>query len=142
MNYTIYIANGQILRTVSTSDIQSQIGSGELFIEGSYIDTKYMIINEVPQLIPQNTGKDYYVFDFDSKTWVDPLTPDQRYIVEANNCNLQRNKLLYESDWTQIPNGPLSVQKQQEWADYRQQLRDITSQPGYPFNVVWPTKPE
>jgi hypothetical protein len=63
--------------------------------------------------------------------------PAQESVVKA-----QRNQLLQQSDWTQIPNGPLTVEQQQAWSDYRQQLRDITSQPGYPFNVVWPTPPQ
>lgn len=55
---------------------------------------------------------------------------------------IQRQELLQQSDWTQIPNNPLTVEKQEAWADYRQQLRDITLQPGYPNNVIWPTPPQ
>ena len=29
-----------------------------------------------------------------------------------------------------------------EWASYRQALRDITAQEGFPYSVIWPTKPE
>jgi hypothetical protein len=53
----------------------------------------------------------------------------------------QRNKLLLESDWTQLSDSPLSPEKKTEWSVYRQELRDITSQPD-PNNIVWPTKPE
>jgi hypothetical protein len=54
----------------------------------------------------------------------------------------QRNQLLYASDWTQIPNNPLTAEQQQAWAVYRQELRDITIQAGYPFNIIWPVQPE
>jgi hypothetical protein len=54
----------------------------------------------------------------------------------------QRNELLAASDWTQIPNNPLTAEQQQAWAVYRQELRDITIQAGYPFNIIWPTQPE
>lgn len=53
----------------------------------------------------------------------------------------QRNALLNECDWTQLPDSPLTNQKQTEWQVYRQSLRDITSQPN-PFSIVWPTSPE
>ena len=53
----------------------------------------------------------------------------------------QRNTLLSASDWTQIPNNALTVEQQTAWATYRQELRDIPLQSGYPFNVVWPVAP-
>ena len=39
---------------------------------------------------------------------------------------LVRNRLLSESDWTVMPDSPLSDSKQIEWKTYRQALRDIT----------------
>lgn len=69
-------------------------------------------------------------------TWVENI---QLKEVEVKGY---RNVLLNGSDWTQIPNGPLTEQQQQEWAVYRQELRDIASQSGYPFNVIWPTPPQ
>jgi hypothetical protein len=53
----------------------------------------------------------------------------------------RRNELLNECDWTQLPDSPLTNQKQTEWQIYRQSLRDITSQPS-PFSIVWPISPE
>lgn len=51
----------------------------------------------------------------------------------------KRNILLAECDWTQLPDAP--VPNKQAWADYRQKLRDITSQPGFPRDIIWPEKP-
>ena len=51
----------------------------------------------------------------------------------------QRNRLLNQSDWTQVADAPVD---KQAWAVYRQALRDITNQPGFPTEVTWPTKPE
>lgn len=53
----------------------------------------------------------------------------------------QRLYLLRASDWTQLADVPLSAEKKAEWNTYRQALRDITTQSGYPFNVVWPKEP-
>ena len=52
----------------------------------------------------------------------------------------QRNKRLSDCDWTQLPDAPLSNIETQDWATYRQALRDITEQSD-PFNITWPTKP-
>ena len=53
----------------------------------------------------------------------------------------KRNRYLTETDWTQLPDSPLTNQKQTEWQIYRQALRDITSQLS-PFSISWPTPPE
>ena len=53
----------------------------------------------------------------------------------------RRNVFLTESDWTQLPDSPLTNQKQTEWQIYRQSLRDITTQLN-PFSIDWPTPPE
>lgn len=53
----------------------------------------------------------------------------------------ERLFLLRASDWTQLADVSLSAEKKAEWNTYRQALRDITLQEGYPFNVVFPTEP-
>ena len=50
----------------------------------------------------------------------------------------QRNALLASSDWTQLSD--VSIDKE-AWSSYRQQLRDISNQSEYPFNVQWPSAP-
>ena len=50
-----------------------------------------------------------------------------------------RNQLLATSDWTQIADAPVD---QSAWATYRQALRDVPEQEGFPENVIWPTPPE
>ena len=55
-----------------------------------------------------------------------------------------RDRLLFLSDWTQMPDAPLLAAKKTEWANYRQQLRDMTSNPGTLTTfeaIVWPTQP-
>lgn len=48
----------------------------------------------------------------------------------------QRDSELMRSDWTQVADSPVD---KAAWATYRQALRDIPSQPGFPWEVVWPT---
>ena len=49
----------------------------------------------------------------------------------------KRNKLLVESDWTQLPDVSANAAA---WATYRQALRDVTTQAN-PFAVIWPESP-
>jgi len=51
----------------------------------------------------------------------------------------QRDACLQSSDWTQISD--CTVDKQ-AWLTYRQALRDLPTQPGFPRNVVWPVRPD
>ena len=50
-----------------------------------------------------------------------------------------RNYLLSQSDWTQVADAPVD---QAVWAVYRQALRDVPQQSGFPNNIIWPTKPQ
>ncbi|EKO3881155.1 phage tail assembly chaperone [Vibrio metschnikovii] len=54
---------------------------------------------------------------------------------------INRAVKLKETDWTQIPDAPLSDDKKAEFATYRQALRDIPQNHTNPDDVVWPTKP-
>ena len=135
MNYTIYSdATGQILKIVVTADIESQLQSGESYLEGAIDDSAYYIANGEAVAIPPKPDQ-YSVFDFTTKQWV------QNETMAVHDVSTKRQRLLYATDWTQIPNGPLTPTQQEAWATYRQELRDITSQSGYPFNVIFPTPP-
>lgn len=53
----------------------------------------------------------------------------------------QRNDLLLRTDWTQVPDAPLTAAEVAAFAQYRQALRDLPSVEGFP-NVDWPVPPE
>ena len=57
--------------------------------------------------------------------------------AQWNVIRAERNKLLVESDWTQLPDAPVDAAA---WATYRQALRDVTNQAN-PFAIVWPESP-
>ena len=59
--------------------------------------------------------------------------------AKAVEIRLRRNDQLSASDWTQVADSPVD---KSVWATYRQALRDITAQDGFPLNVNWPTQPE
>ena len=57
---------------------------------------------------------------------------------QANAVRTSRNNLLKDSDWTQITDAPAD---KAAWATYRQALRDISSQEGFPMTITWPDAP-
>ena len=59
-------------------------------------------------------------------------------IMVLDTIRIQRDALLSQSDWTQVADAPVD---KEAWASYRQALRDIPKQKGYPNQVVWPKKP-
>jgi len=63
---------------------------------------------------------------------------EQRTADLIQSLEGQRNQYLSETDWMALSDNTLTP----EWASYRQALRDIASQGGFPFSVTWPTKPE
>ena len=54
---------------------------------------------------------------------------------QANSVRTSRNDKLKDCDWTQIAD---STVDKTAWATYRQALRDVTSQPGFPWAITWP----
>ena len=74
-------------------------------------------------------------WDYDGTSFTEPPPPTPT----AEEIRFERDRLLVASDWTQVADAPVN---QAAWAEYRQALRDIPEQEGFPENVVWPTKPE
>lgn len=71
-------------------------------------------------------------------TWTEVWTKVQLdSAVAAENIREQRNELLAETDWTQLSDSSVAS----AWTTYRQALRDVPSQEGFPYSVTWPTKP-
>ena len=58
---------------------------------------------------------------------------------KAQNQRDQRDSLLKSTDWTQGADVPTAIKS--NWTDYRQKLRDVPAQSGFPDSVTWPTQP-
>lgn len=57
---------------------------------------------------------------------------------QAAAVRADRTKRLADSDWTQLSDAPVTGTA---WATYRQALRDITDQAGFPWTITWPDAP-
>ena len=65
---------------------------------------------------------------------------EKKFSKFAVDVREKRNNLLTESDWTQLQDSSLSESDKEKWALYRKELRDITDQEGFPFDITWPVK--
>jgi len=59
-------------------------------------------------------------------------------IVFSQSVRAERDSLLSESDWTQVADAPVD---KAAWATYRQALRDVPAQSGFPKSIDWPDTP-
>lgn len=62
----------------------------------------------------------------------------ERTEAKAAEVRADRNQRLAACDWTQLPDSPAD---HEAWAVYRQALRDLTAQAGFPWNINWPEEP-
>lgn len=72
---------------------------------------------------------------------VESLTPEElqsKIDSEASKVRKQRDDLLAACDWTQLSDAPVD---KEAWATYRQALRDISDQVGFPYDVIFPKDP-
>jgi len=76
------------------------------------------------------------------KAWSPPIVSVQEERSPsdelAQQARAERDRLLAECDWTQLPDAPTDKDL---WAAYRQALRDIPQQPGFPDKINWPERP-
>ena len=91
------------------------------------------IIEKTPESIDGTWTQIWGVVDASEKEIEDRTAVQVAFIKE------QRNKLLSNSDWTQVTDAPVDSTV---WATYRQALRDVPAQEGFPWSVTWPTQPE
>jgi len=71
--------------------------------------------------------------------WTQGWEVSNRPTEDANrNIRNKRDNLLSQTDWMAMSDNTMSP----AWTAYRQALRDVTAQPGFPFAVEWPAKPE
>lgn len=99
----------------------------------------------IPSLTPsQKLGSPNYVISGTTVQRTYPAvdkTPEEVAASQAQqeqSVRDMRQTKLEESDWTQLPDTPADKAL---WATYRQELRDVTSQAGFPWDVQWPVAP-
>lgn len=114
-----------------------------------------------PKTIPEETLNQYNVFKVEKidrpsinelvefVSEVNPINANSKWVQQfvvtqytqeqaVQNVKLHRNNLLAASDWTQVADAPVD---KAAWATYRQALRDVPGQEGFPWDITWPEVP-
>ena len=73
------------------------------------------------------------------RAFIDGALVEYRGRPDPEAVRLARNEKLRESDWTQLPDSPLSDSERAEWASCRQALRDLDMNG---LEISWPKEPE
>ena len=95
-------------------------------------DYRYDFASRLFIPIPERPNA-YAYFDYETKEWI----TNEEYA--AADVRLRRDALRAETDWTQLPDVPDATKA--KWQAYREALRDVTKQPGFPLQINWPEKP-
>lgn len=66
------------------------------------------------------------------------LTQAEADELTAREVRAERDRLLSACDWTQVADAPVD---RSAWAAYRQALRDVPEQAGFPYTITWPEEP-
>ena len=132
------IENGEITRynialPVSIGDTSIPHGATGLEAFGLYP----VVGNEPSHTNRERIAGPNYVFDGTqvNRVFTVEAIPDEE---KAGQVRADRNVKLTASDWTQIADAPVD---KQAWATYRQALRDVTAQEGFPWTITWPDAP-
>ena len=126
-------ANGGPSWDITTTEVLEALGA-DVVLEGAQASpTRYQTAyaNGVEQI----DGKWYTKH---SVADMDQEAKDALDVNQAKAMRDQRGNKLSASDWTQVADAPVD---KAVWATYRQALRDVTAQSGFPWTITWPDAP-
>jgi hypothetical protein len=108
--------------------------SDDFILEGSWVNVK---TNEIVNYGKKPIG----CYELTVDGWV--LNLEVQIECESIEVRAKRESLLLESDWTDTLSAKqrLGDDLYNQWQVYRQELRDVPEQSGFPLNIVWPTPP-
>ena len=114
-------------------------------------------LNE-PQVLPENWGPIFGLNGFIDKigdlSWVGEAYKDLGWVVvgdappppiqstEAERAWEKAKQMLRDSDWSMLPDVPMTNGAKSAWIEYRRALREIRLQPGFPTTINWPKAPD
>jgi hypothetical protein len=149
--YVLYDESGEISSTGSCQEFDPRlytIPNLTLLELEKYVtfNEGYVLNNEyVPFTLEQRALKDnrpFYPAKWSNTTmsWEDLRSQQEKLDQQWMLIKLERYQLIQSSDWRVVKATDTGIPLSQEWKDYRQALRDITTQSD-PFNIVWPITP-
>jgi hypothetical protein len=143
--------NGGPSWDTTTTEVLEALGAAVVF-EGPQATGGTVYQYSIPDGIEQIDGKWYTKYILGpvfTDTTVDGVTTTAaeneaaykaaKDAEQAKSVRSARGEKLKDSDWTQVADAPVD---KAAWATYRQALRDVTGQEGFPWTITWPTQPE
>lgn len=70
------------------------------------------------------------------------VTADDKVEAAKDAARTIRDMYLNQSDWVVTRSHEIGDPVPEVWSSYRQSLRDVPEQEGFPFDIVWPEKPD
>jgi hypothetical protein len=94
------------------------------FIPNWVVDRSIKIKNGIPN--------EEYFYKLTNKT------PEEIQTLKETEIRTLRDRMLKDCDWTMLPDAGISPVVVERIKKYRQELRDVPQQPGFPNNFIWP----
>ena len=126
-------ANGGPSWETTTTEVLEALGADVVFEGAQAQPTRYQVA--FADSVEQIDGKWYTKY---SVAEMDAESITAKDSEQAKSIREERSTKLAESDWTQVADAPVD---KAVWATYRQALRDITAQSGFPWTITWPDAP-
>ena len=130
-------ANGGPIWEATTDEVLEALGADVVFEGPQAQPTRYQTAfrDGVEQQADGKWYTKYSVADMDAEG-IAAKDAEQAKAVRAD-----RNQRLKDTDWTQLVDSPFDQSTAAEIQAYRQSLRDISTQDGFPWDVQWPVNP-
>lgn len=126
------------------SNLAINTPDGFVAIEGSFdrFRQKFdissgFVIEYIPEK-PVDTPLEVFVWSESDWRWI----PEKTRLAFEKDERERRDEMLSLTDWTQLSDAPLTAVELQAWRSYRQALRDVTEQHGFPMEITWPEPPQ
>ena len=114
----------------------TEIKIGDIFQDDEYYSERAQWCNENGCYIEEIESKEDGTRRFQIKEI--PAPTDEEL---AQQIRVKRNSLLSQTDYLMMPDYPINDDNHKLIKEYRQALRDIPEQSGFPSSITWPDKP-
>jgi hypothetical protein len=127
------LANGGPTWGTTTPEVLSELGASVVLEGAQASPTRYQTAYR--DGVEEIDGKWYTKY---SVADMDDEAKTAKDAEQAKSVRTTRDEKLKDSDWTQVADAPVD---KTVWATYRQELRDVPTQSGFPWEVTYPTQP-
>jgi len=126
-------ANGGPSWDTTTTEVLEALGADVVFEGAQAQPTRYQV--SFADGVEQIDGKWYTKYSVANMNAEAITAKDAE---QAKSVRASRDEKLKDCDWTQVADAPVD---KAVWATYRQALRDVTTQTGFPWTITWPDAP-